>query len=142
MGCIKGCLDFLGVDVSMGWLYGATAHAFVLNMNETVNVDGPVANDALVFLLSNGIVTCHDIADGATVWEREFDSDFQSSPTLAGDRLYLLGCEGTMYIVSAGRTFEEIGRAELGEPSSCSPAFVDGRIYIRGEGHLFCIEEE
>ena len=38
MGCIKGCLDYLGVDISFPWLYGGTGQAFVLNMNDTVFV--------------------------------------------------------------------------------------------------------
>jgi hypothetical protein len=45
MGCIKGCLEYLGLDVSFPWLYGGTAHAFVLNMNETVFVDCAMAWD-------------------------------------------------------------------------------------------------
>jgi hypothetical protein len=39
MGCIKGCLDYLGIDVTFPWLYGGTGHAFVLNMNDTAFVD-------------------------------------------------------------------------------------------------------
>ncbi len=32
LGCIKGCLDYLKKDVTDAWLYGATGHAFILNM--------------------------------------------------------------------------------------------------------------
>ena len=32
MGCLKGCLDYLGLKVSDAWLYGATGHAFIINM--------------------------------------------------------------------------------------------------------------
>ena len=32
LGCIKGCLDYLGMDVSEPWLYGATGHAFIINI--------------------------------------------------------------------------------------------------------------
>jgi hypothetical protein len=39
MGCIKGCLEYLDIDVSFPWLYGGTGNAFVLNVNETVFVD-------------------------------------------------------------------------------------------------------
>jgi len=45
MGCIKGCLEFLGSDVTFPWLYGGTTHAFVLNMNDTVFVDCALAWD-------------------------------------------------------------------------------------------------
>jgi hypothetical protein len=39
MGCVKGCLDYLDIDISFPWLYGGTGNAFVLNMNDTVFVD-------------------------------------------------------------------------------------------------------
>jgi hypothetical protein len=43
LGCVKGCLDYLGLDVSDGWLYGATGHAFVLNIHDVVCPSGPTA---------------------------------------------------------------------------------------------------
>ncbi|MDY7041297.1 MAG: hypothetical protein SVX38_10590 [Chloroflexota bacterium] len=43
LGCIKGCLDYLGLDVSDAWLFGATGHAFVLNVHEVVCPSGPTA---------------------------------------------------------------------------------------------------
>ena len=103
------------------------------------DVASPVANDELFFLLSHGYLACLDARTGKTVWEHEYDSEFESSPTLVGDKLYLLGREGTAYIVASERAFKEIGRAELGEATSCSPAFVNDCIYIRGEKHLFCV---
>ena len=69
--------------------------------------------------------------DGKKLWEQELEMNFQSSPTLVDDRIYLLGEEGEMIIVEAGREFKELGRSELGELSNCSPAFMDGRIYIQ-----------
>jgi hypothetical protein len=35
LGCIKGCLDYLKLDVSDGWLYGATGHAFAFNLSKS-----------------------------------------------------------------------------------------------------------
>jgi len=32
MGCLKGCLDYLDLKVSDAWLYGATGHAFIINV--------------------------------------------------------------------------------------------------------------
>ncbi len=43
LGCIKGCLDYLGMDVSDAWLFGASGHAFVLNIHEVVCPSGPTA---------------------------------------------------------------------------------------------------
>ena len=36
LGCVKGCLDHLGVGVSDAWLFGATGHAFVINIHPEI----------------------------------------------------------------------------------------------------------
>jgi hypothetical protein len=43
LGCIKGCLNYLGIDLSDPWLYGGTGHAFVINLHEGVCPSGPTA---------------------------------------------------------------------------------------------------
>jgi hypothetical protein len=41
LGCIKGCLDYLGRDVSLPWLYGGTGHAFIISLDPGVDVSSP-----------------------------------------------------------------------------------------------------
>lgn len=43
LGCVKGCLEFMGIEVSEAWLYGGTGHAFVINVHEGVCPSGPTA---------------------------------------------------------------------------------------------------
>ncbi len=43
LGAIKGCLDYMGLNVSLPWLFGATGHAFVLNVSDVVCPSGPTA---------------------------------------------------------------------------------------------------
>jgi DNA-binding transcriptional ArsR family regulator len=44
LGCLDGCLQYLGMDVSTPWLYGATGHAFVINIAaKDVCPSGPTA---------------------------------------------------------------------------------------------------
>ncbi len=43
LGCVKGCIDYLDMEVSDAWLYGATGHAFIINMHEVVCPSGPTA---------------------------------------------------------------------------------------------------
>jgi hypothetical protein len=43
LGCIKGCVDHLGLNISDAWLYGATGHAFVINVNGELCPSGPTA---------------------------------------------------------------------------------------------------
>lgn len=56
LGCLKGCLDYLGVNLSNGWLYGGTGHAFVINVSEDVCPSGPTAwNTEMLHRLGNNL---------------------------------------------------------------------------------------
>ncbi len=104
------------------------------------DICSPVGNGDLVFLLgSGGALTCYDAKDGKKVWEQYLDVNFRSSPSLVGDKLYLLSQDGVMFIVTADRQYRLLARAKLGEECYACPAFADGRIYIRGKQNLYCI---
>ncbi len=105
------------------------------------DICSPVSDGELLFTMStNGTLTCLDLADGKVLWEHDFETQCQSSPSLVGKTIYAMSDAGVMYFVAAERTFRLIGQAELGEKSVCSPAFVNGRIYIRAKEHLYCID--
>ena len=53
--------------------------------------------------------------------------------------VYLLDKKGVMHIFNADKEYKVIGEPALGEASVCTPAFTDGRIYLRGENNLYCI---
>ncbi|UCD51520.1 MAG: PQQ-like beta-propeller repeat protein [Phycisphaerales bacterium] len=100
----------------------------------------PVGNDKYVFLLEgSGYLTCFDITNGESVYEHDLRDNFMASPSIAAGKLYLLSEEGVMYIAELGPEYQEITKCELQEKCHASPAFVDGRIYIRGAEHLYCI---
>jgi hypothetical protein len=50
--------------------------------------------------------------------------------------------DGVMHIVKADTSGEIINEPALGEESFATPAFADGKIYLRSNSALFCIEEE
>ncbi|MGD1993304.1 MAG: hypothetical protein PVI59_08935 [Anaerolineae bacterium] len=56
LGCVEGCLDYLGVNVSDAWLFGATGHAFVINVDEVVCPSGPTSWDTeMLFRLGKNV---------------------------------------------------------------------------------------
>ena len=64
-----------------------------------------------------------------------------ASPTLVGTSLYLVSEKGITLMWEPGREgLKELGRAALGERVYATPAFLDGRIYMRGAKNLYCIE--
>ncbi len=104
------------------------------------DICSPVSTGELIFLLTtDGLLICYKVADGTKLWEQDLRESFWASPSLVGDKLYLLTEEGVMLIVQAGPEYKELTRCELGEECRASPAFADGRIYIRGLENLYCI---
>lgn len=105
-------------------------------------VSSPVANDKFVLSATSfGLVGCFDANTGKTLWENEFDQGFYASPIMVEGKIYLLGMDGTMYIIRESETFELLAQSSIGEAAVSTPAFVDGYIYIRGNNHLYCISE-
>jgi outer membrane protein assembly factor BamB len=103
-------------------------------------VSSPVASsDILIVPTSSGVVSCFDTRSGERLWMQEFEDGFYSSPIIAGDRIYLMDRRGIAYILRADRQYELLSTSTLGEKATTTPAFMPGRIYIRGEKHLFCI---
>jgi hypothetical protein len=65
MGCIKGCLDYLGIGVTDAWLFGATGHAFVINIGERLCPSGPTAwSTERIFALGRNIGYGNDVVFG------------------------------------------------------------------------------
>ena len=106
-------------------------------------VSSPLADkDFLIMASSFGAVSCFNSKTGERYWLHDFDRGFYSSPILVGDKVYLVDMNGVMQIFKADKQFQLISTCELGEKTATIPAFSPGRIYIRGEKHLFCIGKE
>lgn len=104
------------------------------------DITSPVANGELLFTLTTeGLLSCVEVKTGAKVWDKEASGPFNASPTLVGDRLYLINQKGASFVVTAGREFKELARGELGEPVHASPAFAERRVFLRGVSNLWCI---
>ena len=103
----------------------------------------PLATDKFLLLLASyGTLTCFDVKQGGEpLWEEDFeDANFTSSPSLVGKYVYLFDEDGRTWIIEPTKDeCKRIAEASLGERCVTSPAFQDGRLYIRGEKHLFCI---
>nr|NQU94225.1 PQQ-binding-like beta-propeller repeat protein [Bacteroidota bacterium] len=107
------------------------------------DVPSPVATDEyLIVATSYGVVVCYDTKTGTKYWEQEFDNSIYASPVICDGKVYLIDKQGIMYIFEPGKDFNLIGEPNLGEKMVCTPAFTDGRIYLRGYDNLYCIGEK
>jgi len=104
------------------------------------DICSPVSNGESIFLLATeGLLECYNVSDGKRLWEKDLEEYFLASPSLVGDKLYLLSEKGNMFIAEVGTEYKQLAKCELGEKCHASPAYADGRIYIRGIENLYCI---
>lgn len=104
------------------------------------DITSPVATDKYLFLVTSyGVVACYDAQNGTKYWEKELNNSVFSSPVIAENRVYLVDRTGITHIFKVDKEYVSLGEPKLGEPVSCTPAFTNGRIYIRGEKTLYCI---
>jgi outer membrane protein assembly factor BamB len=107
----------------------------------TAYVPSPVAVDGLVYLMTDkGLLTCLDAATGAVKYEGgrpPAASSYMASPVVVGGQILLMSLDGDTHVIRAGPVHEVIRTNALGEPIAASAAVAPGRLYIRGEHHLF-----
>ena len=98
--------------------------------------------DYVYLLTDSGLVTCVDAETGAVKYEGgrpPVSARFMGSPVAFGGFIAMTSEEGETFMLKAGPNHEIIRTNTVDEPVYSSPAIANGRIYIRGEKHLFAI---
>lgn len=101
----------------------------------------PVVANGIVFSVKDGgILTTLNASSGEPVKTGRLSGNGQyyASPVVGDNRVFLLDQDGVLSVVSAAGEWEELHTAEFGEQVYATPAIVDGRIYLRTNGHLYC----
>ncbi len=107
-------------------------------------VPSPLALGGYYYYVEDtGLANCLEAATGARVWrERLGRGKYQASPVAGADKIYFASVDSLVTVIKPGPTFEILARNDLGESIVASPALSNGRIFLRGEKHLFCIAEK
>jgi outer membrane protein assembly factor BamB len=69
-------------------------------------------------------------------------TDIYSSPVGANGFIFVTDLEGTTAVLTHSEIPRMVAINRLDEPVAASLALVDGQIFIRGQSHLYCIEQE
>jgi outer membrane protein assembly factor BamB len=89
-----------------------------------------------------GMALCCDLATGKMVYNERLADAFSASPVLVDGKMIAVDERGRLYVVDPsvrGTKPAVLSRVELGEAVIASPAVGDGKIWVRGENHLFCL---
>lgn len=109
----------------------------------TAYVVSPILYKGVVYLLNDrGVMTALDAITGKLIYEGgriPKPATFMGSPVAFGDYVLLTSEDGETFFVKAGASHAIAKTNSVDEPVYSTLALANGRIYIRGERHLFAI---
>jgi outer membrane protein assembly factor BamB len=120
-----------------------TSHILWTYGKGTAYVVSPILYEGLVYLVNDrGVITAMDAKTGEIKYEGgrvPVPASFMGSPIAAGGKILMTSEDGDTFVIKAGTKHEVLATNSVGEPVYTTPAISNGKIYIRGEKHLFAI---
>lgn len=104
-------------------------------------IASPLYANGHVFLVKDGgILTSIEALAGTPIKTKRLPATgaYYSSPVSGDGKVYLLNERGKLSVISAAGNWRVLSTAEFGEDTYATPAIVDGKIYLRTAGHLYC----
>jgi outer membrane protein assembly factor BamB len=99
-----------------------------------------VYQQTLFTIKDGGILSSFDAATGKVRKQGRVPAtaEYFSSPVAGDGKVFLINVRGQLTVVSAAGQWQVLHSADFGEDAYATPAIVDGRIYLRTAGHLYC----
>lgn len=89
------------------------------------------------------ILKCFKLADGVLAFsERLPGVSTWASPVATSDGRIYFASAGKSYVLKAGDKLEVLATNDIGEENRASAAVSDGRIFLRGDKNLYCIQKK
>lgn len=104
-------------------------------------IASPLYVDGTVFLMKDGgILTSVDAKSGAASKTKRLSAagSYYSSPVAGDGKVYLINQRGQLTVITSAGEWEIISKADFEEEAYATPAIVDGKVYLRTSGHLYC----
>lgn len=102
----------------------------------------PLQAGGVVYTVKDGgFLSSLDAKDGKLIKRDRLGSgsgSYYASPVVGDGKVYLLSERGKLTVVSAVKEWEELASADFKEDVYATPALVEGKIYLRTAGHLYC----
>jgi outer membrane protein assembly factor BamB len=98
-----------------------------------------IHGEYIYWVNDNGFAGCVKARTGETVYEERITAGVTASPVLLNGYIVAVDERGNVFSYPAEPTFSRPRRLALGEAVYASPAVANGRLYIRGEKHIYVI---
>lgn len=138
---------------SNGKIYGANEYAALVCINGSdgslvwqsndylPEVSSPVATRDFVYVATSyGVLASYSTETGELVAEQDLGCQFYSSPMIVDGKLFIFSIEGTLYMFSTNGQLTLLGSISTGENTYATPAFTDGRMVVRSQNSLYCVQ--
>ena len=126
---------------------GFKAEKIWANKEAAINFASPVAvGDYIYGVGTASKLICVDSAKGEVAWDQtgyllNDPSHAYASMLVLGKNILMLSDLGELVLFAANpKEFKEISRVKICGPTWCNPPYVDGRLYVRDNKELQCID--
>jgi outer membrane protein assembly factor BamB len=132
--------DFTSLAVRLGGKDGRVPRVEWKVSSKGAGVPSPVVVGDYYYYAEDAGWACRLPLDGrGPVRRARLGGKVQASPAAGAGRVYFPGVNGVVTVLSAAPEFKVLARNDVGESVVASPAISQGRLFLRGEKHLFCI---
>lgn len=112
------------------------------NARSLPNVPSPLFYQGVVYTLKEGgILTSYDTKTGEILKQARIQGAigaYYSSPIGVDGKIYAISEEGKAAVIRAGAQWEVLTVNNMGDGCKATPAVVDGKLYVRTYGALYC----
>ena len=114
------------------------------NERAALGIASPLLYEGCVYVPNRrgGLVGCYDAATGEELYRERLkgNREFWASPWAAGGKVFLLDDRGATHVLAPGKEYEVMGINQLEGRFWASAAAAEGRVLLRSEDKLFCVE--
>ena len=141
-GAFMGAFDMTGEGNLAG-----TKKVLWSMKQDTPDVASPLLSNGRLYFYKGktGQLTCVDAKTGKVHYAASRIDGMRStyaSPVAAGGYVFLTDRDGTIVVIEDSDELKIVATNRFGEGIDATPAIVDGEMFIRSEGHLFCIAQK
>ena len=95
-----------------------------------------IEGDYFLIVSDQGFAACFEAASGKREWQERL-GEHHASLVSANGIVYFLNDDGKVHAIKPGKDYKLIATSEVGESCFASPAISEGKVYVRGDKHLF-----
>jgi outer membrane protein assembly factor BamB len=95
----------------------------------------------VLFGSQDAMLYCLDAKSGTLVWKFEGGDQIRCFPAVLDHYAFIAGCDAALSMIDLENRGRIVGKVPIDSPTMCTPAVMDGKIFVGTEGNVFfCIE--